>query len=637
MSGLTWLLIVALFTGPVASVSAATPTVHFNFDQADIRLIVKMVGEVTGRRFVLDDSVTGRVSVVTPEQVPVDQAYSLLVSILESTGFTVVEREDGTYILPLRVERALSGGRVVLSDEPLEGEGLITRVMAIRHVNAIELAKLLEPLVRGGATGAITAFPGTNHLILTETAQSLRQLERIIADLDQPGASRTSEIIRLEHASAEDTARQLITALQGMTTSGDQVTRHVQRVVGGLGSLPSDVVIVPVPHANSIVVVASTLQLQDVKRIVREIDVPTPADFGRLNAIFLKYLLAEEAAGTLNKLLEKSASREPGGGRIAIEHNAANNALIVDAAPQDFELIRQLVDELDQIPEQVMVEVLIAEVSTGDSFDLGFELATIDQPVSGDTTALGRSRPGADDTLGRFLSDGTTPQGLVVGVARGVFNDGEGGVIPRVPILLRALAKDRDVKILSNIPLWAQNNTEASVSVVENIPILSSRIEGIGDNRDVIQNIERVDVGIKLRLTPHVNPQREVKLRLNPSIETIIDQGPPNAQFAPTIAKREVSTTVTIPDRSTVVISGLIREDQIEEVSKVPLLGDLPLIGWLFRSKSQRSQRTNLLIFVTPHIVTRLDDAEQLRDMLRDKTGVVIDPVALPAMESASP
>jgi general secretion pathway protein D len=472
-------------------------------------------------------------------------------------------------------------------------------------------------------------------LIITDTAEAIRQLEKIIRDLDMPGASRTIEVVRLQHANADDMARQLLAAMHGTETSGDSVSRHLQRVGGGMSSLPADMIVVPVPNANSVVIVGTPAQLSQTREIISLIDIESPAEFGRLNAIFLKYMSAEEAATTLNALLAKTAARDQVS-RIAIEHNNANNALIVDASPQDFELVRKLVDDLDRMPQQVMVEVVIAEISMGSGLDLGVELQTIELPKEGSTTAVGKNRPAESDGLNGILENGLFPQGLSIGIAKGTYVDAAGRVLPRIPILVQALAQNRDVKILSNIPLWAQNNTEASVSVVENIPILSSRIEGTGDNRDVIQNIERIDVGIKLKLTPHINADDEVKLTLNPSIEAIIDEGPVETQFAPTIAKREVMTTVTIPDLSTVVISGLIREDTVKQVSKIPLLGDIPLIGWLFRSTSDRKQRTNLLIFVTPHIVKDLKDAEEVRAALESRASISVTS-ALPVRAASEP
>ena len=361
--------------------------------------------------------------------------------------------------------------------------------------------------------------------------------------------------------------------------------------------------------------VGTTVQLAEIKRIALMMDVEASSGYGRLNAIFLKYLSAEEAAKSLNALLAKSVVKDQRQ-RIAIEPSVANNALIVDAAPKDFEYVRSLVEQLDQVPQQVLVEILIVEVNLGKSLDLGVEWSTIDIPKNGKTTALGRSNLGDTDAITELATKGVFPQGLAIGIAKGTYTDSSGNVFPKIPVLIQALAQNRDVKILSNVPLLAQNNTEASVSVVDNIPILKSTVEGgAGTARDMIQNIDRVDVGMKLKFTPHVNPDREVTMQLTPSIEAIIDEGE-EGKYTPTIAKREVSTTVTVPDKATVVISGLIREDRIKTVSKIPLLGDIPLLGILFRSTSDQKQRTNLLIFVTPHIVTDIQEAAEMKETL---------------------
>lgn len=625
--------------------ASAEQPVNFSFEQAELRHIIDIVGRMTGRRFIVDDRVKGAVTVFTPDNVVLSELYPMLQSILENSGYTVLEKQEGTYVIPLPnapdATDRISAGRVLQAGEELVQngdnivEGLVTKIYRVSHISAVELAKLLQPLVRGGKSGAVSAFGATNHLIVTDTAESIRQLEKLIRDLDTPGASKTVEVIRLQHADANDMAAQLIAAMRGTETSGENVSRHLQRVSGGMGDVPLDLIVVPVPHANSIVAVGTPVELAKIREIVALIDIDAPAEFGRLNSVFLKYMIAEEAATTLNALLAKTAARDQLA-RIAIEHNAANNALVVEASPQDFELVRKLLDDLDRMPEQVMVEVVIAEVSMGEGLDLGVEWNAIDRPGDDGAVVVGRSRPGESDGLAGILENGIFPQGLSVGVAKGTYVDAAGRVLPRIPFMVQALARDRDVKILSNIPLWAQNNTEASVSVVENIPILSSRIEGTGENRDVIQNIERVDVGIKLKLTPYINVDKEIKLRLNPSIEAIIDDGPSNTDFAPTIAKREVVTTVTIPDRSTVVISGLIREDQINEVSKVPFLGDIPLLGWLFRSSKERIQRTNLLIFVTPHIIRNLADASEVRKALEERALIEADSV-LPVSAPVQP
>ena len=596
-----------------------TGTVNFNFDQVDLRLLVRLVGEMTGRRFVLDDGLTGKVTVITPTQIPVEEAYPLLVSILEASGFTVAE-QGGTH----RIVKLPDGGGVavpVSTNQTTESDaGLMTKIIQVQNASVLEIKKTLEPLVRGGKGGALSAFAPGNHLIITDTASTIRQVEQILAELDRPGAARDIEVITLKNASAEEMAKQLSAAIQGRDSAGNRVSRHLQQVSEGGAALPADVVIVPAAQANSLVVVGTPVQMNDIRAIVARLDVEPVSGYGRLHALFLKYLSAEEAAKNLNALLAKTADKDQRAS-IALEHNVANNALIVDASPQDFEYLRSLVDQLDRVPQQVLVEVVIVEVSANKSLDLGVTLSTVDQPKNGASTALGRSRPGQSDIVMDAVQKGVFPQGIAVGVAHGTYTSPDGTILPNIPIMVQALARDRDVKILSNVPLWAQNNIEASVNVVQNIPILRSTIEGgTGSARDTIQNIDRLDVGIKLKLTPHVNPDNEVTLQLNPSIEAIIDEGSSTTQFTPTIAKREVSTTVTVSNENTVIISGLIRDDRIKDVYKVPFLGDLPLIGFLFRSKSERTERTNLLIFVTPHIVTDREQAERMKAQMEGRT-----------------
>ena len=205
------------------------------------------------------------------------------------------------------------------------------------------------------------------------------------------------------------------------------------------------------------------------------------------------------------------------------------------------------------------------------------------------------------------VSSGVAPNGLTFGVAKGSYVDNDGNVVPYYPFLLNIVAQQtkNKMKILSNLPLWTQNNQQATVTIGKNIPMLKSTISaGAGTARDVIENIERVDVGIKLTVTPHVNPNNEILMKINPSIEAIIEASTGGQDYTPTIAKREVTTTITVPDGDTVIISGLIREDNVSKETKVPFLGSIPIIGFFFRSKSEAIERTNILIFVTPHSTT---------------------------------
>jgi len=391
-----WMMSLTLSTGfteeAVRAISSEAPAargpeVQFNFEQADIRLVTQIVGRITGKKFVVPEGVTGKVTILTQGNIPVDEVYSLYLNMLEASGYTVAE-QGGVY----RVV-ALPGGPSIPSGSGLGG-GLVTKLIALTNVNAADIKKSFEPLVRGGKEGALEVFIPGNHLIVTDTASNVKRLESLIAELDKPGSGSVVEVIRLEHANAEDMAGQL-RAIFGATDSAiNKINRHFKQVAGGTGSMPTDFTVVAAPQANSLILVGLPMQIEETRHIISLMDVENAHGFGRLNAIFLKYLSAEEASKSLNALLGKNVEKETTRRSIAIEPSIANNALLVDASPQDFEYVRRLVERLDVVPQQVLVEVLIVEVNMAEGLELGVEWFGIDQPGENGTGGFGRTRYG---------------------------------------------------------------------------------------------------------------------------------------------------------------------------------------------------------------------------------------------------
>ena len=620
----TWSLCLLLtFSFLRAQDESLEPFVNFNFEQVELGNLIGLVGQQTGKRFAMDTTVTGRVSVITREKIPQKEVFPLFVAVLEGSGYTVVER-DGTYHVRKLLGEDPLEAPVVGADQELSGVGLITRVLKLEHIRATDLKPLLEPMVRQAKLGSLSAFAPTNHLIVTDTASNLKRIEELIAELDRPGQSTHLTVIPLKYASARELADQIGQALTGAESSGRQISRRMQEVVAGAGNVPADFTLVAAEQANSLIVSAGPLQLKQIQEMVAQLDVPADSmASGRLRAVFLNYLDAEAAATQLTALLVQRKDQDPRDS-IAVQADIANNAILVDANALAFASVKELLEQIDRPQQQVMVEVMIVEVAQNDSLDLGVEWSAIDQSSDGNTTVIGRSRPDEVDGIQQLLTDTIFSQGLTFGLARGTVTLPDGTEVARLPFLLQALEGKRDVNILSHVPLRTQNNTEATVSVVNNIPILESVIEGgTGDNRDVIQNIERIDVGIKLTVKPQVNPNNEITLQLNPSIEAIIQESSEGIALTPTIARREVKSTLTLPDGATVVISGLMREDVVKSVNKVPILGSLPIIGFFFRSTTDRKEKTNLLIFVTPYLVTDDVANDRMTDRWRAKTGLV--------------
>ncbi len=596
--------------------------VDFSFDQADIGSFVKLVGAMTGKKFVVADDVKGKITIVSPSAVKREDVFPLFVSILESTGCSIKKQGDLYQVVNLPNKPAAIG-TVVGPDEATPTQGIVTKIVHLKDVSALEFRKNLEGMGGLGKSGAIVAIEETNHVLLTGTASFVKQIEKIIAEIDKPGMARATEVISLKFASAGDLANELNTAMSESESRAEQLKSRLP-AVPGMRSGRKRGVVVPSPHSNSLILVGTHSQNERPKSLIAQMDIDSPSGRGRLNAIFLKYMSAEEAAKSINELLlkleQKGTSRQPSpqARRIAVAASPANNALIVDALPGDFDVVKRLIEQLDLEPEQVQVTVLIVEHSISDDFDFGITLEAMDSPSSvGDTVTSGSMRlgQGSGSLINSIVKEGIFPRGITAGVIHGTGMSADGTISLGYPgaININAIKADGRFDIVDETSLEAQNNKEASVSVVNQIPILTSTISpGTGTNREVIQNIERIDVGIKLKFTPHVIPGGDVQMDLNPIIEAVIDVGASGMQFTPTIARREVSTTVIVPDGGLSVIAGLTRDNELEVTRKVPLLGSIPILGWLFTSKSVVIEKRNLAIFVSPRIVKK-NSAEAVR------------------------
>jgi general secretion pathway protein D len=600
--------------------------VNFSFDQVDVHSFVKLVGEMTGRRFVVADSVKGKITVVSP-QIPREEVYPVFLSILESVGCSVVEEGGICRVVPLS-PRVVPLAPVVRPGDKSPVSGVVTKILRLQHVRASEVQKALLAKAGGGAaTANVVAVEDSNHLIVTDTTTAIAQIEAILSELDRPGLTRASELVTLKHAAAEELAEQLNRAMEEREARGDSTRGRLPQIPGVRPSSRDVGFAVPVPRANSLLLVGTAAQIADMIRLIVLMDVDAVSGRGRLNAIFLKYLAAEEAAKRISALLDKSAAKVESARKreIAIEASPENNALLVDASPGDFEVVRQLVEQLDRVPQQVHIEVLILEHSSSDDLDVGVEMAALGAPKSeGDLAVVGGSKlSDRESSLLDSVQRGVFPRGLALGVVGGARVGPNGQMVYGVPGLINvnALKKEGQFRVVSETSLESQDNKDASVNIVNQIPITKSTVSGgAGTAKDVIQNIERLDVGIKLKLTPHIIPGGDVRMVLNPIIEAVSDPGPSGGVFAPTIAKREVTTTVTVRDGSTIVIAGLTREDTKEVRRRVPVLGKIPVLGFLFRQNVEAKEKTNMLILVTPRIVGSVAAAEALTKEWSEKT-----------------
>ena len=629
-SAMAFAAIIAAFALPLASHADGGVRIA-PLSGGSVATFAQILSNATGRPFaVAGDVESATFSILLPSNqpldLPADDAYAFGLSVLTSAGLSVIEEGNACRIVRLPDGGGLSVG--ASATETNDVHGLVTRVFRLKHVAADDVRRILEG--GSGKKGWIAVLETSNHLVVTDTAKTLERVASLVEEIDQPGLSRKTEIVKLSFADAESLAEQLnAIASQALQSEGARLAQRLGSQTGAVvpPSLLRAGVAVAAPRSNSLILVGQESQIAEFKELIAKLDIDAPTGYGNLNFIPLEYLKAEDTAKMLASLLEKSAWQDQKGARrIAVEANVVNNALVVDAAPNDFQIVRQLVQNLDKAPGQVHVSLLIAEVTDGNGFTWDPSFTVLDVANrNGATRVAGGSRLSGDtSSIIPGAAQGMLPQGLTAAMSHNAVSfDANGNLVsgsfPGI-VSIEALKSDSKIKIISETALQAQNNIEAEVKIVDDIPYLKSSVEGSGSDRDYIQNVDRMEVGVTLRFTPYIVSDGTVRMVLQPTIASVLNMGADSLN--PTIAKRSANTTVTVPDGNTIVIAGLTKTATKRVERRIPILGSIPLLGWLFRYKSDSEETTNLLIFVTPTIIATPADASAPSAAWREKTGI---------------
>ncbi len=516
--------------------------VALNFTNVDISALVKVMSELTRRNFILDEKVTGKVTIMTPTKISPDEAYQVFLSALEIKGFTAVEDDQVTRIIPAASAR--QSGLKVLQDGQMAGEGFVTKLIRMNFVNPMEIVRTITPLV--SKDGNLIPYPPTNSVILTDSVSNIRKLESLIHAMDvaAPEGKGKINVYYLKNANAEE------------------IAKLMQALVARL----------PVP--------------------------PPPG--------------SPQAAAAPASLLE---------GTVTITADKATNSLIIVGTPADFETMKDVIQKLDIRRRQVYVEVAIIEMSLSKMRDVGFELQA---PISqnqldqGKTVAIGGTNFGnIANVVGNGPAAFASMSGLAVGVVKGTFTF-QGKEFLSVGALLHALQNDGNVNVLSTPNLLTMDNQKAEIMVGQNVPFISGQTQNaITGSQTLFNTVNRQDVGIKLSLTPQIASDDNVRLEVNQEISDVVAATLTNPA-GPTTSKRSASTTIVVKDRQTMVIGGLIRDNVTSSESKVPFLGDIPILGWFFKSKTTSVDKTNLMIFITPYIIKNEGEAADLTKQKND-------------------
>ncbi len=648
--------------------------VSLDFVDADIRDVIKAISEMTHKNFLIDKSVQGKITIISPTKVTPEEAYEIFLSILDVNGYTVVKSGKIYKIIPK--EDARKEALSLYEVPPPPSEAFVTQLVPLEHVSATEIANTFRDMVSKG--GAMTAYVPSNTLIITDTASNIRRLLTIIKKLDVEGTEQDIVVIPLKYAPAELLAEQILALFEEETTTSRRrvipTTRRgsIRSRQETSESKPAVTKIIPDTRTNSLIVSANRLGLQRIRELVKLLDVPIPGGEGKIHVIYLQNADAEEltatlqalfggggvapsrggtsrsktkgrtsgarsglgsasgisSAGGLSSLLStaglSSAGRTSGTsgrgtvaaeleGGIRIAADPATNSLLIFASNRDFQILKEVIEKLDIPRRQVFVEALIVEVSLDKTRELGLEFRTPLNPESEGTqffggTGFGGIQQAQQNPLGF--------SGLALGAVNGTITFG-GQTYPNIGALFRALQSDKDVNVLSTPTILTMDNQEAEIVVADNIPFVTGQIFTPGFEGPTT-TIERQDVGIKLQLVPQISEGDYVKLTIYQEVSNVTEspEGLSAAQVGVTTSKRSASTTVVVKDGQTVVIGGLIKDYTQLAEQKVPLLGDIPIIGYLFKSHKKRVNKTNLLIFITPHIVR---DARDMADVTKSR------------------
>jgi general secretion pathway protein D len=582
--------------------------VNMDFNQVDLPVFIKFISKLTGKNFVVDDKVQGKVTILSPSPLSISEAYKVFESVLEVNGYTTIPAEGVIKIVRTVESRQKNvQTRQTPGLQPDPRERVVTQIIPLEFASTQSLRKILVPMV--SKQGLLVGYQPTETLILIDYETNVNRLYTIIQAIDVEPQTGEISLVVLENASAETVAQELSSLL----SAGQKEKQQMQQ---------QSFKIVPDERTNSLIILANQKQTDKIQQIVRELDRPTPKNLSNIQVIALENSQAEDLAKVLSSLAgHKTKEQEEAviSRNVSIVADKPSNSLVIIAEPKELETLRSIINELDKPRKQVFVEAAIMEVSSDTGLNLGVDwhyagsndedlfFGKFNSPPYGDLSNFGTF---AADVAGRTLGSGNAVSLGLLSLPFSATLDGEEMTFYGLGAFLQASQSDNEVQIISTPQLMTMENEEATVVIAENRPFITSREGETGTDQE-FTNFEYKDVGVTLKVTPLINNQGWIKLNLFQEVSRI----DPNVAFdtqTPITRKRTAETTVTVKDGQTVVIAGLMEKKSSNTQSQVPGLGDLPLLGRLFQSTEDEVKKTNLLVFITPQIVQDQKSAQKL-------------------------
>ncbi len=591
--------------------------VTIDFDNVDIAVFVKFVSELSGKNFVIDEKVKGKVTVISPKKISLDEVYKVFLSVLEVNGFATVPAGDVIKIVPAMEVRG-KGVETHLNEEVKSPEDkIVTQIISLDYANPDEMKKILEPLM--SKTSIVLSYPPTGMLIVTDVLSNIKRLQAIINALDAEGVGEQISYIPLKSSSASEVAKSLTAIFQQ------------QKGIAPIRIVAED-------RTNAILLLASEADTNRIKDLVTMMDKGISKG-SMMNLYRLQNANAEDLAKVLTNLPKTGATATAAQGQkltmfskeVSILADKATNTLIITADRADYLLLESVIKQLDTPRPMVYIEALIMEVGMTKDFNLGVEWRFVRDSSDASISVFGKTVQGA--VVGSFAGGSTLFPTLnstgtaITNFPAGGFSVGVLGtgitigniVFPTIGAMVQALDNTSDISILSTPQLLTLDNEDAEINVGENVPYVTRQDQtNTGPLATTnYSSYDYKDVGVMLKINPHISEDNYIRLKLDQQLTKI--KG--TQTTTPTTLKRAAKTTIVVKDGETVVIGGLIDDSTSSATYKIPLLGDIPFLGWLFKYKSNSRAKTNLFTFITPHIIRNQKEAADLYKRKIDDAG----------------
>jgi general secretion pathway protein D len=588
-----------------------------DFKDVDIQEMIKLVADITGKTLVIDPRVKGRINVISSKKLSASELYNLFLSVLEVQGFTAIEFGDVVRILPRQDAR--TSAIPVNNFGKLGDDTYITQVIQLNNVSAAKVLPVLRPLAPQHAH--LAAYAPSNAVIISDTIANIARLRDIIRSIDLAGEAETS-IVKLKYAQAESMVK-LLQSLQRAEENGDPANAK--------SSIVAD------DRTNSILVTTDNVRQKKILRLIQSLDTPREQS-GNVRVIYLEYADAEKVAEVLSKVVlgiskltsinSASSGAQPGASAATVEADPSTNALLITADTETLETLLPVIDRLDIRRSQVLVEAIIVEVRGDLNKQLGVEWAAFKE----NRIVAGLTNSGNLAGVASAIQAGTNPivsSGLLLSF--GIDNIDSSGT--NFAGLIQFLESSSEANILSTPSILTTDNNEAIISVAENVPFITGTFTNDSGSTNPFQTIERRDVGITLKVTPQISKGETLVLEIDQIVSNISSQAIAGASDIVT-TERQITTQVIAQNGEVIILGGLIEDVVTQTQQKIPLLGDIPYLGRLFRNDITDVQKSNLMIFLKSTIIRSPQElrgatAEKYNNIRTDQLESIKDGVPL--------